>query len=219
MKSLIIFGIGDMARLAHYYFSKDSDYHVKAFCVSDEIYDSRCFLDLPVIPLSQLSDKYPATSNAIFVALGYSNVNKNRKNIYKHVKKIGYDCITYISPDATVLTDDIGDNVFIFEDNTIQPFTKIGSNTILWSGNHIGHDSIIGEHCFIASHVVVSGHVKIGNSCFLGVNATLRNDITIGDECVIGAGAWINKSIEDRSVYVASPTEKYKRGSDQLRSL
>lgn len=219
MRPLIIFGIGDMARLAHYYFSKDSDYQIKAFCVSDEIYDSGFFLDLPVIPLSKLQDKYPADFNAMFVALGYSNVNKNRKKIYEHVKKMGYDCVSYISPHATVLTGDIGDNVFIFEDNTVQPFTKIGSNTILWSGNHIGHDSIIGEHCFITSHVVVSGHVTIGNSCFLGVNATLRNDITIGDECVIGAGAWINKSIEDRSVYVASPTEKYKKTSDQLRSL
>ena len=50
-----------------------------------------------------------------------------------------------------------GDNCFILEDNTVQPFVTIGNNVTLWSGNHIGHDSVIEDDCFISSHVVVSG--------------------------------------------------------------
>ena len=67
----------------------------------------------------------------------------------------------------------------MFEDNTIQPFARIGDDVILWSGNHIGHHSTIGDHCFITSHVVVSGNVHVGERSFIGVNATLRNSITI----------------------------------------
>lgn len=32
-QSLVIFGSGDIAQLAHYYFSRDSDYEVVAFTV------------------------------------------------------------------------------------------------------------------------------------------------------------------------------------------
>ena len=35
---LIIFGAGDIAQLAHYYFSADSNYEVVAFTVDDGLY-------------------------------------------------------------------------------------------------------------------------------------------------------------------------------------
>ena len=71
-----------------------------------------------------------------------------------------------------------GDNCFILEDNTVQPFVRIGSNVTLWSGNHIGHDSTIGDHCFISSHVVVSGHVDIGTTASSASTRRMRNNIT-----------------------------------------
>jgi acyl-[acyl carrier protein]--UDP-N-acetylglucosamine O-acyltransferase len=69
----------------------------------------------------------------------------------------------------------IGENCFIFEDNTIQPFVRIEDNVILWSGNHIGHHSTIKSHNFISSHVVVSGQCTIEPNCFIGVNSTNRS--------------------------------------------
>lgn len=69
----------------------------------------------------------------------------------------------------------MGDNCFVFENQTIQPFVKIGNDVIIWSGNHIGHHSMIGDHCFISSHVVISGNVKIEPYCFLGVNSSIRD--------------------------------------------
>ena len=81
-----------------------------------------------------------------------------------------------------------GDNCFILEDNTVQPFVTIGNNVTLWSGNHIGHDSVIEDHCFLTSHVVVSGNVRVRPYCFIGVNATLRNSIKIAPATLVGAG-------------------------------
>ena len=54
----------------------------------------------------------------------------------------------------------MGDNCFIFEDNTVQPFVTLGNNLVLWSGNHIGHHSTLRDHCFISSHVVISGFCR-----------------------------------------------------------
>ena len=102
----------------------------------------------------------------------------------------------------------IGENCFILEDNTIQPFVKIGNNVTLWSGNHIGHQSIVGDHCFITSHVVVSGYVTIGRNCFIGVNSSIANNMEIGDYCLIGLGSVVPKSLEAFSIVKAPYAKK-----------
>src|ERR1043165_1195159 len=104
-------------------------------------------------------------------------MNRAREAIYEGIKTRGYRCISYVSSKATVCDNEIGENCFILEDNTIQPFTKIGNNVVLWSGNHIGHHGVIHDHVTFTSHVVMSGHCDIDRYTFLGVNATLRDGI------------------------------------------
>jgi sugar O-acyltransferase (sialic acid O-acetyltransferase NeuD family) len=219
-KSLVIFGTGDIAQLAHYYFSTDSNYEVVAFTVDAEYVTMSEFCGLPVVPFEDLAKLYPAAIHEIFVALSYSKLNQLRKEKYTAAKELGYSLASYISSHATILNGGrIGDNCFIFEDNTIQPFVEIGNNVTLWSGNHIGHHSIIHDHCFIASHVVVSGGVVIHASCFIGVNATLRDHINIGEKCVIGAGAIMLADAEPEGVYISTATDRSRVPSSRLRKI
>jgi sugar O-acyltransferase (sialic acid O-acetyltransferase NeuD family) len=160
-----------------------------------------------------------STSNDFFVALSYSKINAVRKEKYLAAKALGYQLASYISSHATVLNESIGENCFILEDNTLQPFVTIGNNVTLWSGNHIGHHSTIHDHCFIASHVVVSGGVKIAEQCFIGVNATLRDHINIGERSVIGAGTLILADVEAEGVYIGSATERSRVPSSKLRKI
>lgn len=219
-KPLLIFGTGDIAQLAHYYFSTDSNYEVVAFVVDAAyIATSEC-CGLPVVSFENVANCYPVNRHKFFVALSYAKLNQVRKEKYLAAKELGYQIASYVSSKASVLNDDnIGENCFILEDNTIQPFVTIGNNVTLWSGNHIGHHSTIGDHCFIASHVVVSGGVEIGESCFIGVNATLRDHIRIGDKCVIGAGALILADAEPEGVYIGPATERTKVPSTRLRNI
>jgi sugar O-acyltransferase (sialic acid O-acetyltransferase NeuD family) len=217
MADIVIFGTGDIARLAHFYFSSDSPHRVVAFTVDAAYRTADTFLDLPVVPFEQVSTHYPPASFGMFVALSYARMNQVRAGKYAEAKTLGYTLVNYVSSRCSCLTQHpIGDNCFILEDNTVQPFVRIGSNVTLWSGNHIGHDVTVGDHCFISSHVVVSGHVTIGTHCFLGVNATLRNGITIGDRSLIGAGALIMKSTPPGSVWVPERTAKFAKSSDQV---
>ena len=150
-KPLVIFGSGDIAELAHYYFSTDSDYEVVAFTVDASYIKEPSFCGLPVIAFEEVMQHYTPESNAFFVALSYSKLNAVRKEKFLAAKDKGYKLVSFISSNATVLNDgNIGENCFIFEDNTIQPFVKIGDNVTLWSGNHIGHHSVIKDHTFIA---------------------------------------------------------------------
>jgi sugar O-acyltransferase (sialic acid O-acetyltransferase NeuD family) len=221
MKSpLVIFGAGDIAQLAHFYFSEDSDYEVVAFTVDSAYLGTSTFCGLPVIAFEEILACHAPSHCELFVALSYSKLNSVRKEKYLAAKALGYRMATFISSRATVLNDgQIGDNCFIFEDNTIQPFVSIGNNVTLWSGNHIGHHSKIRDHCFIASHVVVSGGVEIGEQCFVGVNATLRDHIKIGERCVIGAGALMLADALPEGVYVGPATERSRVPSTKLRRI
>jgi len=150
--------------------------------------------------------------------VGYSKMNGIREQLYNRVKSYGYLMPNYISPKCNFLTNNpIGDNNFILEDNTIQPFAKIGSNNVLWSGNHIGHDVFIGNHNFITSHVVISGFTQIKNNVFIGVNATLRDDIIIEDKTLIAAGAIIMKSTEKEQVYLPAQSSVFHKKSTEIK--
>jgi sugar O-acyltransferase (sialic acid O-acetyltransferase NeuD family) len=217
-KPIIIFGTGQIAELAHYYFTTDTDKRVAGFTVDASYIASPVFHDLPVIPFEEIQDIYPPAQYDFFVALAYSNLNLVRKEKVSKVKMKGYKLVSYISSHSTVLTShsNIGENCFILEDNTIQPFTKIGNNVTLWSGNHIGHHSIIDDHCFVSSHVVICGNVRIEECCFLGVNSTIRDGITIGSSSIVGAAAWVNKSIPAHTICVPPQSEIKKHQTETL---
>jgi sugar O-acyltransferase (sialic acid O-acetyltransferase NeuD family) len=218
MNKLIVFGTGDIAKLAHYYFSCDSEYEVTAFTVDKEYMTGDVFLGLPVVDFEKIVDRCPPETHKIFIALSYAKMNRIRAQKYYKAKELGYELATYVSSRCAFLTDKpVGDNCFILEDNTIQPFVEIGNNVTLWSGSHIGHDSVIEDHCFIAPCVVISGHVHIHKYCFIGVNATLRNSITIAPETLIGAGAIIMKDTVEKGVYIPQSAQLLGKKSDKIK--
>lgn len=220
MKPIVIFGAGDIAELAHYYFTTDAGREVVAFCVDSTFLTVSEFHGLPVVAFEDVDVNYPPDTYDFFVALSYTGLNKLRAEKFRIAKDKGYHLTSYLSSRATILNDGrIGDNCFILEDNTIQPFVTIGNNVTLWSGNHIGHHSTISDHCFIASHVVVSGGVVVEESCFIGVNATLRDHVRVGTKSVIGANALVLADVESEGVYIGIATERSRVPSSRLRKI
>ena len=217
---LVIFGVGDIAQLAHFYFSEDSNYEVIAFAVDAAYIKSSTFCGLPIVAFDVVAHTYPPEQHEFFVAVSYSKLNALRKEKYLAAKALGYRLASFISTKATVLSKhQVGENCFIFENNTIQPFVTIGNNVTLWSGNHVGHHSVIKDHCFISSHVVISGGVEIGEQCFIGVNSTLRDHIKVGERCVIGAGSLLLADAEPEGVYIGSATERSRVPSSRLKKI
>jgi sugar O-acyltransferase (sialic acid O-acetyltransferase NeuD family) len=220
VKKLVIFGASEIAELANYYFTTDSEHTVAGFTVDGGYKASDTFLGKPLVSFEGIQDEFPPNLYDLFVALSYTDMNELRKAKYQEAKRLGYKLVSYVSSHSTILNDSqIGDNCFILEDNTIQPSVIIGNYVTLWSGNHIGHHSIIQDHVFISSHVVVSGGVVVEESCFLGVNATLRDHIVIGSKTLIGAGSTIMKSTDPFSVFAPKPTEMRDIRSDQIRKI
>ena len=223
MIKVVIFGAGDIAQLAQFYFATDSPYEVVAFAVNKKYYDKeysdgKKYCDRPVVPFEEIENIYPPDEFKMFVSISYKDVNKNRAEKYYDAKNKGYELVSYVCSKSVHWNDTkIGDNVFIFENQTIQPYVTIGNNVTIWSGNHIGHHSNIGDHCFITSHVVISGHVIIKPYCFLGVNATISDGITIAKECVVGAGTTIVKNTQEKGVYIGEKAKLYIKDSSKSK--
>ena len=217
MADLVIFGAGDIARLAHNYFTRDSPHKVAAFTIDRAYLKGDRLLDLPIVPFDEIATRYPPDRVQMFVALSYAKMNAVRAEKYAAAKALGYRLVSYVSSRCSYLTDHPpGDNCFILEDNPVQPFVRIGNDVTLWSGNHIGHDSTIEDHCFITSHVVVSGNVVVGARSFIGVNATLRNSIKVAPQTLIGAGAVIMENTVEKGVYVPQRAKRFEKSSDEI---
>lgn len=220
MKDIVIFGSGNIAELAAYYLSRDAGRQVVGYTVDAAYVAAPSWNGHPVIAWEEVERHFSPESTDVFVAVSYTKLNKLRRDKVAEARAKGYGIASYVSSRATIFDDFVPQpNQFILEDNTIQPFARIGENVTLWSGNHIGHHCSIAEDTFIASHVVVSGGVTIGPRCFIGVNVTIRDHVTIGADCVIGAGSLVLADIPDSSVLSPPATEISKVPSHRLRRI
>jgi len=219
-KSLIIFGTSDIAQIAKFCFESDFGKSVHGFVLDEEFITEPTFDGCPIVASSRVTQQFPPEKYDMFVAVSYREMNRVRSTKCEWARSLGYQLLSYVSPRATIFSTFVcGDNCLILEDNTIQPFVKIGSNVFMWSGNHIGHHSVIQDDVFISSHVVVSGGVRIGRGSFVGVNATIRDHVTIGDRALIGAGALVLSDIPDEGVVGATATPLHKLKSSQIRRI
>jgi sugar O-acyltransferase (sialic acid O-acetyltransferase NeuD family) len=220
LRDIVVFGTGQIAEVADFYFTHDSEHDVVAFVVDADYVREDSFRGRPVLTREEAAARFPPERHGAFVAVSYSGLNELRRSKVEAMRAAGYTLVSYVSSRASVFADfAAGENAFILEDNTIQPFARIGRNVTLWSGNHIGHHAVIEDDCFLASHIVVSGGVRIGAGSFVGVNVTIRDHVTVGRKCVLGAGALILEDCADEGVYAPRGTERAKVPSSRLRNL
>jgi len=220
MAKVVIFGTSQWAELAYFYLTHDSPHEVVAFTLDRDYLEEKQFKDLPVIAFDELEQHYPPAEYRLFIPISFKRMNHARAQKYEEAHARGYSMISYVSSKATIWPGfKCGENCFIFEDNTIQPFVELGSDIVMWSGNHIGHHSRIKDHVMITSHVVISGCCTIEPFCFFGVNATVRDETIVARETLVGAGVVILKDTKEFEVYKAVAAEPAGFRSDELRSL
>jgi sugar O-acyltransferase (sialic acid O-acetyltransferase NeuD family) len=209
MAKIIVFGVLDTAELAHYYLTHDSEHEVAAFTINRQYIEHDSFKGVPVVAFEDVETIFSPSEYSFFAPMTGRNMNRNREGIYNEAKAKGYQFISYISSRATIFDKSvIGENCFILEDNTIQPFTTVGNNVVMWSGNHIGHHGQIKDHVFFTSHVVLSGHCVVESYSFFGVNSTIRDYTPIAQGTLVGMGSAITRETEEWGIYIGNPAKK-----------
>lgn len=220
-KSLIIVGAGEFGQIAHEYFSVMSEYEVVGFAVEDAFLgENRTLAGLPIVGLSELRAAHPPGTVSVHVAVTYTRLNTVRVRLFEQLKSWGYAFASFISPNAFVWQNVVlGENVFIFENNVVQPFCKIEDCVVLWSGNHIGHQSVIKRGAYLSSHVVVSGYCTIGERSFVGVNSTFADHVTLAPDSFVSMSSSVTRSVTEADrVIKGSPAEVTKVSATRLMS-
>ena len=219
MKKVVIFGTGELAQRIFFYL-KDSDDQVLAFCANKSKIDKEELLGLPVIAFENIKETFPPAEFSMFVALAYSEMNKRRTKFFNEAKNKGYELYSFIHPSTKIWDEfEMGENCFILANNVIQPFVKIGNNVLIGSNNLISHNTTIGDNCFITSNVTMGGHITMGKNCFVGLSATINQRTKIGNECIVGAGTIITKDINDKEVYAENSSKKLPQSSEHIDAM
>ena len=219
MKKIVIFGTGELAQRIFFYL-KDSDDQVMAFCANKSKINKEVLLDLPVVAFENIEEKFPPSEFSMFIALAYSEMNKKRTKFFDEAKNKGYELYSFIHPSTKIWDEfEMGENCFILANNVIQPFVKLGNNVLIGSNNLISHNTTIGDNCFITSNVTMGGHITMGKNCFVGLSATINQRIKIGNECIVGAGTIISKDINDKEVYAENSSKKLPQSSEHISDI
>lgn len=219
-RRVILFGESQLASLAHFYLRHDSPHEVVAFTVDAAYRKGDTYEGLPLVDFETIAERYSPEDYAMFLPISFKRMSHLRRQKLEAARAMGYEIISYVSSKATTWPDlDVGENCFIFEDNTIQPFVTIGDNCVLWSGNHIGHHTTIGDHVFITSQVVISGACSIHDHAFFGVNATVRDETIIGEATLVGMGALITRDTEPYSIHLGAKGKVARGKSVDLDSI
>ena len=214
-KKLIVFGVGSLAKMMDFYFSRDSDYEVVAFTVDAEYNTKSKFLDKEDIDFENIVSDYPPQKFEMFIAIGPSKMNTIRERKYREAKEKGYQLANYISPNA-ICDSHVGENTIIADYAIIHPFVKIGINNIFWEQCLIGNDSVVGNHCWISPKVVVSTFAEICDNSVLGTGALIKTRVTIARKSLIGASSYISVNTLENGVYGEKSTPYYASISEKV---
>lgn len=218
MKKLLIFGAGKIAESVSYYFNRDSEYTITAYVVDDAYATTDTYLGKPLYGISQVEEKFNTNDYFVFVAVGYQGINGLRAEKYEYFKNLGYRFASYQSPQVQG-NYTVGENSIVMDGAIIQPCATIGNDVFVWGGAMIGHHTNLQDHCWITGGCSIGGIVELGEKTFVGLGAIISNEITIGKQCMIGANAFVGKDIEDKKVFIVSPTEPHRLNADQLIRL
>jgi len=205
-EQLVIVGDGEFARIALEYFSCGSGYQVCGFCVEREFMTRAELNNLPVTTVEEIEQTYPASEYTLFVAVTHTQLNRTRTRLFNRLRSCGYRFASYRHPSAFVAASvHVGQNVFIYDSCSIQPFVNIGDNVICGSGSRLSHRVKIADNAYLASGVVIGGFTSVGKNCFLGLNCTVGDQLEICPDVVVAAGAVLVENTRKPHVYRGNP--------------
>lgn len=194
-----IFGVGALASVIYEHISRSICDEVVLF-ISDSP-ESDTFKGIPHISFdSFIFNKY-RHNTSIFIAVGPSQMNQKRLEVFFRFKKLGCNFYSYKSPNS-VCEAELDENVFISDFASISASAKIGIGTFIWENVVISHDVEIGEFVYISPGSIIGSYVKVSSNSVLGIGSIIKPKVKIAIKSLIGAGTYINENTIEKGVYV-----------------
>lgn len=218
MEKIFILGATKYAFMLRKMIVQEKQYHVIGHTVSKkhiEIQRVCCEKEgIQIYPLEELKE-YVCDNDKVNIlnAIGYSDMNRIRMQLFKSCMDLGYNVVNYISNRAIVLSDEFGKGNIVFPGAYIGTGVKVGSNNVFYAGSVMTHDIQIGNHNFFAANITCGGEVNIGSNCFIGMGAVIRNRLRVSDYSLIGASAYLDFSTKEQAVVVPTKSVELNKSS------
>ena len=186
---------------------------VIGFTVDKAYLNSDTFNGLPVFPFEELESYVNTKVVSILNTIGYIRMNDVRRLKHMDCKSRGLNVLTFVSENAQVYTNDIGEGSIIMPGSYVGPFSKMGECCVVWPGVVLSHHNTIGNNCWIAPSCCIGGGAKVNQNCFLGLGSTIRNEIELADYTFVGAHSYVGKDTVQGGAYVGVPSRLLSRGN------
>lgn len=221
MADVVLFGTGKIAEVVTGYLERDGRDRVVAYTVDADWVSGTEHQGRPVVAFEEVEEHYPPDRHAMFIALGYHDLNRVRAERCEQARAKGYRLISYVSPLSWPGPDHVqtGDNCLVLDGATIQPGATIGNDVQVWSSVVVGHHSRVHDHAWVAAGSMIGGGATIGASSFLGLSVTVGHEVTVGERCFLGAGTLVLKDAPARGVYIAPGTEPGRLDVDSFLKI
>lgn len=199
-KKLIIFGNTIVAKLAHYYFTRDSEYQLEAFTVDADYLTDDNFKGFPLVRFEDVENVYDPKTHSIFIAVGPNKMNSIREKKYLEAKAKGYSFASYVSPHA-VCGSNIGENTIVADMVIINPFVDIGNNNFFWEQCLVSNEAIIKDNCYFSPKSVIGSYCVIESNSIVGTSSTIKARVNVASKTLVGSNCYISKNTEVNGVY------------------
>ncbi len=200
MKKVVIFGAAEMARLAHFYFSREQSREIAAFTVNRKYNTGQKFCGLDVVDFEDVLSRFPPSDYDMFIAIGPSNMNTLREQKFFEARKLGYELASYISPNA-ICDSLIGQNSLLADFAVVNPFAVVGENNFIFEFAFVSNESTVGDNCYISPRATVGTFSAVGNNSFLGTASVINTRVVVGKYSLIGATCYISADTDENSAY------------------
>jgi sugar O-acyltransferase (sialic acid O-acetyltransferase NeuD family) len=200
---LIIFGTSKYADLIEHYFTTYTDYRVHGYTVNEAYLKEASYNGKPVVAFEEVERHFPPEEYGAFIAVGLTDINRVRKNLFLEFEAKGYDFPTFIHPRAMVdPTAKVGRHCIVMEGVVIQAFCEVGDNIIFFPSCALTHHSVMESHSFMSTGVFVGGLSHIGEESFLGLGTIVNSSLTVGRSSFVSAGSVISEDVPDNTMFL-----------------
>lgn len=212
MDKIVLVGSGGHCKVIIDIINSTNQYEIIG--ITDVNVSIKTIYDIPIIgDDSLLYDLYSkrGIKNA-FICIGALGNLQIRQNLYKMLKKIGYN-LPVLAHNSSIISKyaNIEEGTAVMPGAIINPGVFVNRNCIINTAAVVEHDCIIGENTHISPNVSIAGGVNLGNNCHIGIGSSIIQNITIGDNVVIGAGSVVINDIENNSTAVGIPARVIKK--------
>lgn len=132
-----------------------------------------------------------------------------------------------IEPGAIIRDQvEIGQNVVIMMNATINIGAVIGDNTMIDMNTVLGGRAIVGKNCHIGAGTVLAGVIEppsatpviIEDDVVIGANAVVLEGVRVGRGSVVAAGAVVTEDVAPNTVVAGMPARVIKMKDEQTKS-